>query len=65
MTAGAKDTPGFKIQNDASVVNEHQRCLKLHMPRNHPRVNQTSLDLIQTWRGNCDIQIMISEKLAK
>ena len=29
------------------------------MPRNHCRVNQTSTDLIQTWRGNCDIQILI------
>ena len=61
VTAGARDTPGFKIQDVATVVNEHQRCLKLQMPRNHPRVNQTSTDLIQTWRGNCDIQIMIYE----
>ena len=29
------------------------------MPRNHCRVNQTSTNLIQTWRGNCDIQILI------
>ena len=29
------------------------------MPRNHSRINQTSIDLIQTWRGNCDIQILI------
>ena len=55
------DTPGFKIRDEACVVNEHQRCLKLHMPRNHSRINQTSLDLIQTWRGNCDIQVMIYE----
>ena len=41
------------------VVKEHQRCQKLRMPRNHRRINQTSIDLIQTWRGNCDIQILI------
>jgi hypothetical protein len=61
VTAGTGDTPGFSIQSTASVVNEQQRCLKLRMPRNHARVNQTSLDLIQTWRGNCDIQVMIYE----
>ena len=59
--AGMGDTPGFVIRDVPCVVNEHQRCLKLQMPRNHARVNQTSLDLIQTWRGNCDIQIMIYE----
>ena len=61
VTAGTGDTLGFKIRDVAAVVNEHQRCLKLHMLRNHPRVNQTSHDLIQTWIGNCDIQIMIYE----
>lgn len=29
------------------------------MPRNHSRLNQTSLTLLQSWRGNCDIQIII------
>ena len=29
------------------------------MPRNHPWINQTSTTLLQSWRGNCDIQILI------
>ena len=29
------------------------------MPRNHPQINQTSTTLIQTWRANCDIQLLI------
>lgn len=31
------------------------------MPRNHSRLNQTSKDILQSWRGNCDIQILIYE----
>jgi PIF1-like helicase len=31
------------------------------MPRNHVRINQTSKSLLQCWRGNCDIQIIIYE----
>jgi hypothetical protein len=29
------------------------------MPRNDRRVNQSSLDMLQSWRGNCDIQVLI------
>jgi hypothetical protein len=59
QTAGDADTPGFPLQTAPSVVMERQRCQKLRMPRNHPRINQTSLSLIKAWRGNCDVQILI------
>ena len=29
------------------------------MPRNHPRIVQTSTDLLQSWRANCDVQFLI------
>ena len=29
------------------------------MPRNHNRLNQTSMDLLQSWRGNCDAQVLV------
>jgi hypothetical protein len=29
------------------------------MPRNNSRINQTSTNLLQSWRGNCDVQILI------
>ena len=29
------------------------------MPRNHPRINQTSSYLLQSWRANCDVQILV------
>ena len=29
------------------------------MPRNHKRVVQTSKDMLQSWRANCDVQLFI------
>jgi hypothetical protein len=31
------------------------------MKRNHGRINQTSLDMLVSWRGNCDVQLLIYE----
>lgn len=31
------------------------------MPRNNSRINQTSTALLQSWRANCDVQILIYE----
>jgi hypothetical protein len=60
-TAGSGDTPGFPLTDHPAVVHGHQRCQQLKMPRNHGRMNQTSKSLLQCWRGNCDIQIIIYE----
>ena len=35
------------------------------MPRNHPRVNQTSSLMLQSWRGNCDVQLLIYDSNPK
>jgi hypothetical protein len=59
QTINHADTPGFPLQEHASVVCERQRCQKLRLPRNHSRLNQSSTALLQTWRANCDVQIMI------
>ncbi len=34
---------------------------KLCLKRNHPRLTQTSLHCLQSWRVNCDISILIYE----
>ena len=31
------------------------------MPRNHPRMLQTSKTMLQSWRANCDIQLLVYE----
>lgn len=58
-TLGKCDTPGFSLSADAEVKYDHKRTKKIFMPRNHRRVNQTSLALLQSWRGNCDFQLLI------
>lgn len=53
------DTPGFPLNADAEVKYDHRHSLKLYMPRNHPRLVQSSTDLLLGWRANCDIQILV------
>ena len=60
QTPGVCDTPGFELINEPTVATQ-RKAKKLLMPRNHPRVTQTSIDLIRSWRGNCDIQFLIYE----
>ena len=58
-TIGKCDTPGFPLQDHAEIRFDHRRTQKLFMPRNHRRINQASVDMLQSWRGNCDIQILV------
>ena len=53
------DTPGFPHCNKPTVEVDHKHSTKLYMPRNHSRVVQSSTDMLQTWRANCDVQILI------
>jgi len=59
MTKNKADTPGFKLIEHPLLEHNHKHCLKLNLTRNHPRVVQSSLDLLQSWRANCDIQLLI------
>lgn len=56
---GKADTSGFELHAEPRIKFDHRRAQKLCMPRNHERLNQTSLVLLQSWRGNCDLQILI------
>ena len=56
---GEGDTPGFQLLDEAEVKFDHRHCLKLFMARNHARLNQTSVDMLQSWRANCDVQLLI------
>ena len=60
-TLGKCDTPGFELSLVPCIKRDHRRANKLHMPRNHSRVNQCSLNMLQSWRGNCDIQILMCD----
>lgn len=58
-TKGKCDTPGFPLQQNPTVEWDHRRCQRLYLPRNHPRVMQTLLTALESWRGNCDIQLIV------
>jgi len=59
MTAGKGDTPGFPMTEVAEIKQDRKRSTKLYMPRNNIRLNQTSIALLQGWRGNCDVQMLV------
>ena len=56
---GQCDTPGFPLQKEASIKTDHRHAQRLYMPRNHNRINQTSRHMLQSWRANCDVQLII------
>lgn len=56
---GKCDTPGFPLSASPEIKTDHRHAQKLYMPRNHKRINQTSMDLLQSWRGNCDVQLLV------
>ena len=58
VTKGQCDTPGFP-EIDTFTIATERKAKKLKMPRNHNRITQSSLDLLRSWRGNCDIQILV------
>jgi hypothetical protein len=56
---GKADTPGAEISDIPTVATDTNGTLKVKMPRNHNRLHQTSTDLLQSWRANCDVQILM------
>ena len=59
QNSGACDTPGFVLRDEPAIVLTKKKYQKLEMARNHTRLSQCSEDLLQSWRGNCDIQVLI------
>ena len=53
------DTPGFPLSCTPSIVQDIRGFKRLQLPRNHQRIAQTSLLLSQSWRANCDVQILL------
>ena len=58
-TPGKHDTPGFPLQGEASIVDDIRSFKKTPLSCNHPRITQTSMLMSQSWRANCDIQILL------
>ena len=58
-TPGVFDTPGFKKREKAAIEIDFRHTKRLYLKRNHNRIVQSSTHMLQAWRGNCDIQILI------
>ena len=59
ITPGKGDTPGFILRCQPSIVADKRGFKKLEMSRNHKRIVQTALAMLQSWRGNCDFQVLL------
>jgi hypothetical protein len=58
---GTGDTPGWPLQDKDEIVDDPRGFKKLCLRRNNSRLTQTSLYCLQSWRANCDIQILVYE----
>jgi len=59
--AFSNNTPGFAKRKTPTIERDVRGFLKLNLPRNDSRVIQSSLSQLQSWRANCDIQIILYE----
>lgn len=55
------DTPGFPLRMEPILVRDLRGFDRLELPRNHRRIVATSQWLVQGWRANCDIQVLLYE----
>ena len=58
-TPGKGDTDGYPIRTSPEIVHDLRNFFRLELPRNNRNINQTSLDMLQSWRANCDCQIIL------
>ena len=55
------NTPGFPLRDEPKLVHNLRGFDRLELPQNHNRIVATSKWLVQGWRANCDIQILLFE----
>lgn len=53
------DTPGFPLREEPAITRDNRNFLRLEMPRNNIRLNQTPYHVLRGWRANCDIKILL------
>ena len=60
MECGSEFCPGKKLRNYPEIVGDHNGAPRLEIPRDHPCVVQHSRCQIQSWRGNGDVSLILS-----
>ena len=53
------DTPGFPLSEEPKIVHDLRGFDRMELPRNHKRIVASSKWLLQGWRANCDIQVLL------
>lgn len=61
ITEGSNNTRGFTLKDEAVLIcdSNTNSCSKLQLKRNTTRMVQSSMKLLQIWRANCDIQLLM------
>ena len=60
QTAGKGDIPGFPFRDhDVIEIDEKLNIKLLKLQRTHDRLKQTSLSMLQSWRANCDVSVLV------
>jgi len=61
QTEGGCDTPGFALQKDDIIKRDIKgtKRLLLQRDKDNSRIIQTSQKVLQSWRSNCDVQLIL------
>ena len=60
MEFGREFFPGKKLKKDLEIVGGHNGAPRHEMPRGHPPVVQHSRYLLQSFRANGDVSLILS-----
>ena len=52
-------TPGFQLRSNDAILVDDKGIQRLSLQRNSKRMMQVSLDALQSWRANCDVQLIL------
>ena len=59
-TAGKGDTPGFHQYSFDTIEEDHARKIMfLRLKRDENKMKQTSISMLQSWRANCDVALIV------
>ena len=58
-TSDGKDTPGRPLSDNPTIEQDARGFPELYMKRNHQRMDQSSMDILRSWRANCNLQILM------
>ena len=59
---GKKDTQGWELRNNHAIITDNRGIKHLELRRTKSRcINQHSKSLLELWRPNCDVKVLIYE----